>query len=505
MKLRKLASIVLVGAMTLMLAGCGETETGVSVEEINVGNQAMKVSVHDPSIVKADGKYYIFGSHMAAAVSEDLTSFKSFANGVTPGNKLFDNLLNGEKEAFAFTGQHVDGYYAVWAPDVIYNPNLEKWVMYFSTSHDYRTSNICMATADTIEGPYSYQETLLYSGITRMNVENTNFYEILGEDADVSEYVNGSDYNNLVYPNCIDPTIVYDEDGRMWMVYGSWSGGMWLLELDQNTGLPIHPEADEEKHVDAYYGQYLMGGLHNSCEGPYLIYDKESGYYYLFVSYGGLTRTGGYQIRQYRAENITGPYVDTTNETFGFVANHEKYGLKVMGNYDLPSLKTAYMAPGHCSVLQEDDGRLYLVYHTRFDSGSEYHEPRVHQLFRNEEGWLVAAPFATMGETLSETGYANEKAVSGVYHFVNHGTDISADIHSTTEWELKSNGKIEGADGTTGSYKVTANTNYITITLGEVVYKGVIVEMQDEAGNAVRCITAAGNNNESIWGVFYQQ
>ena len=41
--------------------------------------------------------------------------------------------------------------------------------------------------------------------------------------------------------------------------------------------------------------------------------------------------------------------------------------------------------------------------------------------------------------------------------------------------------------------------------MNDAVYKGVIVEMNDEAGNAVRCITAAGNNNESIWAVFYKE
>ena len=38
----------------------------------------------------------------------------------------------------------------------------------------------------------------------------------------------------------------YDKDGRMWMVYGSWSGGIFLIEIDEETGYPIYPEADEE-------------------------------------------------------------------------------------------------------------------------------------------------------------------------------------------------------------------------------------------------------------------
>lgn len=501
MKKYIMIGMLLAGAVSL-LVGCGVAK-GKAVDELKMGNQVMGVSVHDPSVVKSDGKYYIFGSHMEAAVSEDLKSFKSFASGVNAMNPLFDNLFTGELEAFEFTGMHVDGGYAVWAPDVIYNPVMEKWVMYFSTSHDYRTSNICMATADHVEGPYSYQETLIYSGYNLINVEETNFYEILGADAKATDYIAAGAYNNLNYPNCIDPTIFYDEEGKMWMVYGSWSGGIWLLELDETTGLPIHPEADEEKKIDTYYGYYLMGGLHNSCEGPYILYDETSGYYYLFVSYGGLTREGGYQIRQYRAENVTGPYVDAKGNTFDYVPDHSACGLKMMGNYMLPSLKTAYMAPGHCSMLKDDDGKYYVVYHQRFDNGSEYHEPRVHQMFVNEDGWLVAAPFATMGEVLKEGGMASAEEVSGVYYYVNHGTDISAEIHSYEEMQLKKDGSLVLADGSSGTWEVKEGTSYITLTVGEAIYKGVVIEMQDEAGNAVRCITAAGNNNETIWGVFY--
>jgi len=504
MKKTRVAGMLAAVLMAQMLTGCGATDNGKSLEEIEVGNQVMGVSVHDPSIVKSDGKYYIFGSHMAAAVSEDLTGFKTFADGVNAQNPLFDNLLTGEMKAFAFTDKHVDGYYAVWAPDVMYNPVMEKWVMYFSTSHDYRTSVICMATADQIEGPYSYQESLIYSGYSLTNVEETNFYDILGADAKAMDYMSGGAYNNLKYPNCIDPTLFYDEEGKLWMVYGSWSGGVWLLEIDESTGLPIHPEDDEENEVDTYYGKHILGGLHNSCEGPYILYDEASGYYYLFVSYGGLTREGGYQIRQFRSENVTGPYVDTTGENFGYVAKHNSYGLKMMGNYSLPSLKMAYMAPGHNSALKDEDGKYYLVYHQRFDNGSEYHEPRVHQMFVNEDGWMVTSPFAVTAERALEPSYKALADIAGSYYYVNHGTAITSDISEYEKLEIKKNGTVVLADGTEGTCTLTKDSNKIAITIGEVIYKGVVIEQQDEAGNEVRCITAAGNNNESIWAVFYK-
>ena len=41
------------------------------------------IGVHDPSIVKVDGTYYVFGSHMAAAKSTDLMGWEYISNSVS--------------------------------------------------------------------------------------------------------------------------------------------------------------------------------------------------------------------------------------------------------------------------------------------------------------------------------------------------------------------------------------------------------------------------------------
>lgn len=491
---------IMFAAFSTIFTGCGKMQ-GKDASQIEQGNVVAGISVHDPSIVKDGETYYIFGSHMEAAESNDLQAWKSFASGVNGSNPLFDNLFDDEMKAFAYVGGYVDGGYAVWAPDVIYNEAMGKWVMYFSTSHDWRTSNICFAVADKITGPYSYSDTLLYSGFTSKTADNTNLKEIMGEDVKVADYLQSAEYNHLNYPNCIDPTVFYDKEGTMWMVYGSWSGGIWLLQIDEETGYPIHPEADEEAHIDRYFGKYLIGGLHNSCEGPYIFFDNETGYYYLLVSYGGLTREGGYQIRCFRSEQVDGPYLDASGSTFGYTAQHSALGVKMMGNYLLPSLKTAYMAPGHCSALIDGDGKRYLVYHQRFDSGTEYHEPRVHQMFLNKEGWFVAAPFATNGESLKEEGYTS-KDLEGKWYMLNHGTDIGADIHEGNAVTLKG-GSISGNENFAGSYTLEDGTCYMSIVQNDVTYDGVLLDMTDEAGNAVRCFMAVGTNNETVWAVMY--
>ena len=82
-----------------------------------------------------------------------------------------------------------------------------------------------------------------------------------------------------------------------------------------------------------YFGKRLLGGGHKSIEGPYILYDEESGYYYLFVSYGSLTREGGYQMRVFRSKTVDGEYVDMNGAYPGMWDDNAAYGLKLSGNY----------------------------------------------------------------------------------------------------------------------------------------------------------------------------
>lgn len=478
----------------------GAANAGVKtdISDIVTGRLTEKVSCHDPQIVVGkDGRYYMFGSHQVAVKSDELFGWEYFAN----GNNLFSNIYSGNLPAFAFVGKNSDGGYSVWASNVVYNETMGKYVMYFCTTSTYIKSNLCMAVADEIEGPYSYVDTILYSGYGQSDADKTNLYEVLGADADISRYLEYGGYNNKEWPNCIDPAVFTDTEGRMWMNYGSWSGGIFLLEIDQETGYPIFPEADEANGVDPYYGIHLIGGGHHSVEGPYIEYNEESGYYYLFVSYGGLVSDGGYQIRQYRSENPQGPYVDPSGKTLGNEDDHYNYGLKMMGNYTFPSLDCTYMAPGGQSTFVSTDGGRYITYHQRFDDGTEYHEPRVHQMFLNEEGWYVAAPFAASGASI-EPGTYGSGDLSGTFYIVNHGTDIGSRVHDAEEYIFAEDGTITGEEAS-GVFTVKDGTSYIDIELDGKVYHGVIIEMDDEAGNPVRAIMAAGESNETIWCVQY--
>lgn len=467
---------------------------------IKTAPNGARVSVHDPSIKVFDGKYYIYGSHMTGATSEDLHIWKYIGNGYSSDNALFEDLFNEELTIFDYSGDQGNGNYGVWAEDVIYNKAMGKYVMYFCTSSTYIKSNLCYATADKPEGPFVYQGALLYSGFTANDIDQTDVYDYVDEAYAAEHYLNGKGgYNNLDWPNCIDPAPFYDADGRLWMTYGSWSGGIFLLELDPQTGLVIHPEADAENEVDPYFGKRLLGGGHQSIEGPYIQYDAGTGYYYLYLCYGGLERVKGYQIRVLRSDRPDGEYVDMEGQRPLKGYNNADYGLKLSGNYYLPSCQYAYMATGGMSAFFDTDGKQYICYHTRFDNGNEYHEPAVKQIFMNEEAWPVLTPYTTAGETISESGYERAELV-GEYYFINQGMKIDSEIARPVMIDLNEDGTVTGS--IVGNWTVTEGTPYVHITYEDHEYSGVFCAMKDQAGMDVMTFSAVGVN-ESIWGVKY--
>lgn len=487
-----------------------------------------RVSVHDPSIIKDGSTYYVFGSHIESAKSPDLQNWTRFSNGYdTPGNVIFGDLSGNLKKAFDWAGENLEdcaGGFAVWAPDVFYNPDYINpdgskgaYLMYFCTSSTYMRSVIAFAASQNIEGPYTFVDTLIYSGFTQndsfatsstKNVNrkytSTNIDELIasGEVTFNDSWFSKSNFNNGLFPNAIDPTIYTTTDGKMYMCYGSWSGGIFTIEIDKNTGKCIHPKTgttEDGRMIDSYFGTKISGGNRKSGEGPFIDYNPETGYYYLWVTYGGLTSEGGYNMRVFRSRTPDGPFTDPAGNpaVLGANSNLDATGLKVMGNYKFSELPKAYMAEGHNSVLRDDDGQWYLFYHTRFDDGFEFHEVRVHAMYFNEEGWPVVAPHEYSGDDISAGGY-NVSDIAGDYEFINHGNDTSKTIHSFVNISLSPDGKISGA--ASGTWLCNDDTAAAEFTIDGKKYSGYFVAEKNESGRKVMTFTAVGSNNQSVWG-----
>ena len=99
--------ILLVLLLVLPCAGVAEEDYSPSLEGIPTGIVNARFACHDPSILAADGKYYIFGTHMAAAFSEDLRGWSGLANGYSPKNTVRGNLFEEGSHVFDYAGLHL--------------------------------------------------------------------------------------------------------------------------------------------------------------------------------------------------------------------------------------------------------------------------------------------------------------------------------------------------------------------------------------------------------------
>ena len=510
-----------------------------------------RVSVHDPSIVwdPASQTYYIFGSHRAAAKTTDLMSWStipSFVNATTFSTPAVTKVKkDGVEYDFAFNAQawskrgnaRYDITGNLWAPDVIWNPVMNKWCMYMSVNGECWYSSIVLLTSDNIEGPYTYQAPVVISGFhTGDAYKDTDLEIVLGTQSSLpSRY---SMKGTLVagnwgerWPNNIDPCVFYDEEGKLWMSYGSWSGGIWMLELDEETGLRDYDVTYELTGsgngitVDPYFGKKIAGGYYVSGEASYIEYI--GGWYFLFVTYGGLAaggvkndyNNGGYQMRVFRSEKPDGPYIDARNTDavfksfltdFGPSANDNR-GVNIFGAYsewgNQAKGNFGERSQGHNSIIAAEDGRTYLVYHTRFQNRGEEHQVRVHQVFQNVDGWLVAAPFEYTGEQVTSADIAASQQIAtdripGTWQLLIHPFKLDhtkKEAAKPVEIQLNADGSVSGAQ--TGTWSVQEGTSYFTIKLGTTEYKGVMVEQTLEpTDNKTIAFTCLNRNGVTVWG-----
>ena len=507
---------------------------------IGISLCASRAIAHDPSIFQSDGKYYIFGSHLAVAVSDDLISWThiSYAEYQDPiTNPVYGRLTETFAEAFKWAGYDdadvSGGRYAVWAPDLIYNPDYiwtdgskGAFMLYYSTSSTWRRSCIGFLISKRVDGDYIPGATILYSGFTNTgspyydgstrDTTWSNDYlhlkKLIDEgviDNDLSTWKcfnSDGTWNERYAPNAIDVTVFYDRDkSKLYMAYGSWSGGLFVLELDKTTGKPIYPGKDgtdpvSQNYVDRYFGVHIAGGNHIPGEGGYIRYDKKSDYFFLHKSYGWFGTTGGYNIRLFRSKNVQGPFVDPAGNQAQFsYLDQASYGIKLFGNYQFES-QPGYRSAGHNSDLVRDDGKYFLVHHQRFlaPEMGENHEVRIHQQFLNEDNWLVTAVYEYKNEPIRK---CTMDEVLGSYEFINHGNTVQDPAMLITgKITLAKGGEVYGDESGTWTMNDGDEYTYVTLTLSDVEYKGVFYIQTDDNNYKKMTFSAIGSNNLAIWG-----
>lgn len=476
------------------------------VYEADSSERYKTVVCHDPSIFRDfDGTYYIVGSFLAGAKSEDLKNWtsldKEIQGSFTKEEKDKIKAWNKDERANGWNGY-------LWAPDVVYNPNMNKYCMYLSANGDDWKSNIVMLTADSFTGPYEYQGTIVYGGFTEKVFKETDVDEILGVDKLPERYITNGIANKKwgdEYPNCIDPCTFFDEEGNLWMSYGSWSGGIFMLKLDPETGLrDTSVTYETNAYSDAYFGTKIAGGKYVSGEASYIQHIGE--YYYLFVSYGNLEANGGYNIRIFRSKYPDRDYVDA----LGNDAFYDKYefnynqsvGTRLFGAYKWRNFDKGQVSQGHNSAFTDADGKSYIVFHTRTNDGTEGHYVKVHQLFVNREGWLVAAPYQTNGESY-EPGSVSSSDMEGSWDIIIHDLNVdykNREVKTPKTVKFDSNGRITGE--LLGTWSLDETNSYIDLTINDKNYSGVTLTMKVEYTSVDTLVfTALGTDNQiTVWG-----
>lgn len=442
-----------------------------------------EVHVHDPSVILAEDEFWVFGSHLASAKSEDLVSWEQHtADLVDSENPLFEDVTEQLSETLEWAQTDT-----LWAADVTQLADGRYYMYYNACRGDSPRSAMGVAVADSVDGPYEDLGIILRSG-----------HE---EDEGPSE--DGTSYDGQVHPNVVDPHVFYDEHGELWMVYGSYSGGIFILEMDEETGKPVEGQG---------YGKHLMGGNHSRIEGPYMMHDPGTGYYYLLTTFGGLDPDGGYTMRVARSENPDGPFYDAAGNPMEEVASDpeaeifddasiEPYASTMMGNHILHSPEEgqedqAYVSPGHNSAyVDPETGQMHLFFHTRFPDEEQMHEVRVHEMYMNSEGWPVVAPHRYADGAEEPVA---EDEVPGDYRFIAHTREISEDLVESEEITLTEDGEITGA--AEGTWELTGEQD-LELTIDGEPYTGAVSREWDEAAERwTETFSVMSEDGVALWG-----
>lgn len=401
---------------------------------------------HDPAIYHdpVSDNYYIYGTGAMCLKSTDLINW-------TKVGKVIDAP---PKESCDWVGGN-----DIWAPDIVKAGNTYR--LYGSNSTwGVRQSCIFLAESDNAQGPF----------ISKYPVIKTS--EKLP--------VNAIDANIIT---CV-------HTGRQYMVYGSFWGGIHIIELDAETGLAKDSNsigkciARRPKWADC------------AIEGPYIIYNPDTDYYYLFVSFGSLK--SDYNIRVARSKNVTGPYYDAFGRDMTDLNDTDNtLGYMISCGYQFDNT-TAFMGPGHNSVLRDFDGSWYLVNHVREKNfkGGEPSTMHIRRILWSNDGWPLASPLLYAGEKVQSI---TNELLCRTYQRITLSPGIPQGICHSIPMELTPDNKLIISGCIHGHWHITGK-NTIEISYGKTVEELAVIPGWDyELWQPSLALTGKNKDNICVW------
>jgi hypothetical protein len=266
----------------------------------------------DPVVVRGlDGFWYAYGTTDPLREGEGVVHRIPMARSadMVDWTYLGDAFAAGQRPAFAASDA------AFWAPDVRYLDG--RWVMYVTVTETTvapGASAIGAATAPSPAGPWTFVDAPVVA--PRPAPDGGWWWTF-------------------------DPSQLTGADGRRYLYYGSYFGGVWVSELSAD-GLRI-------------VGEPTRVAIDNKFEGSYVV--RRGGWYYLFASSANCCAgpTTGYSVSVGRSRSPRGPFVDRD----GLRLDVSRAG----GTPVIAPNGNRWIGTGHNGFVTDLAGQDWLVYH----------------------------------------------------------------------------------------------------------------------------------------------
>ncbi|MDR6760730.1 arabinan endo-1,5-alpha-L-arabinosidase [Flavobacterium sp. 2755] len=360
-------------------------------------------NVHDPSVEKSGEYYYMYqtdasygnahdgNGHFFYRRSKDLINWEFMGSSMTQAPAWVKDSLNNKRARMSPALPPIENpNYGYWAPCVRKVGNIYR--MYYSI---VVTNPITGTDTNT-----SWTERAFIGLAETNDLASNNWTDkgmvVCSEPDGVKSYVRngGNDWDAYFKFNAIDPSFIETPEGDQYLIYGSWHSGIAALKLNPTTGKP-----DKLKTIDDYGTRIAGRGNVNTnrwqaLEGPEIIYNPDTQFYYLFLAYDELSVA--YNTRVARSKNILGPYV--TNTGISITNGAECYPM-VTHPYQFKN-HTGWVGFSHCAVFQNPTTKQwYYASQARLPEGvaginvsNAVMMGHVHGIQWTEDGWPVVEP-----------------------------------------------------------------------------------------------------------------
>ena len=319
-------------------------------------------NVHDPSVEKCGEYYYMYQTdasygnahdghgHFPYRRSKDLVNWEYMGSAMAQAPAWVKDSLNNKRARMSPALPPIQSpNYGFWAPYI--KKVGAKYRMYYSIVVD----NPIIGSDFT----YTWGERA-FIGLAETDDLASNIWTdkgmvVCSEPDGIKPYsfTGTRNWENAYFKfNAIDPTFIVTPQGEHYLIYGSWHSGIAALKLNPTTGKP-----DQLKTINDY-GTRIATRNRTSrwqgSEGPEIIFNDKTGYYYLFLAYDGLDVP--YNTRVARSKNILGPYLGIDGAD---VTNGAECWPMLTHPYSFNN-HTGWVGFSHCSVFQNPDTKEWF-------------------------------------------------------------------------------------------------------------------------------------------------